>query len=100
VQIRFCVDYTYCFCSNFALKNYEILIKNSAEIVCTTQFERGARCMVRSVFCRLQLGTKTFDRSCGRPATAAEPQLQVFYKKFDFQNMSKKNHKVKKNWKK
>ena len=31
---------------------------------------------------------------------AAEPQRQVFYEKFHFQNMSKKNHKVKKTWKK
>jgi hypothetical protein len=33
-------------------------------------------------------------------ATAAEPQSQVFHQKCHFQNLSKKNHKVKKNWKK
>jgi hypothetical protein len=33
-------------------------------------------------------------------ATAAEPQPQVFHKKCHFQNLSRKNHKVKKNWKK
>jgi hypothetical protein len=47
-----------------------------------------------------------FDRSRSRtaaavvPQLAAEPQPQAFYEKFHFQNMSKKNHKVKKNWKK
>ena len=45
-----------------------------------------------------------FDRSRTAaavvPQLAAEPQPQVFYEKFYFQNMSKKNHKVKKNWKK
>ena len=32
---------------------------------------------------------ETFDRSpsCGRTATAAEPQPQVFYEKFNFQNI-------------
>ena len=45
-----------------------------------------------------------FDRSrtaaAVLPQLAAEPQPQAFYEKFHFQNMSKKNHKVKKNWKK
>jgi hypothetical protein len=33
-------------------------------------------------------------------ATAADLQPQVFYEKFYFQNLSKKNQKVQKNWKK
>jgi hypothetical protein len=32
--------------------------------------------------------------------TAADPQPQAFHEKCNFQHLSKKKHKVKKNWKK
>ena len=54
----------------------------------------------KSPYPELRLGFLAAAAAAAAAATAAEPQPQVFHEKCHFQNLSKKNHKVKKNWKK